>query len=700
MRPPILFPLFTDVAALKGVGPKLAPLVAKLAGERVRDLLFLAPQALVDRPVRKVIDGIEGETQTFIVRIDAHLPAHRPAAPYRIRVVDETGFMFLSWFKGGGAHLAQSHPVGQMRAVSGKADRFGIELQIAHPDYLVAADRVDQIPAREAVYPAIAGLPSRTVRRLALSALERAPELGEWIDPHLLARERWPAWRPALARLHAPQSDADLSPTSPHRQRLAYDELLAHQLAMAQRKAANRAEPAPAIPASDLSRRIVAALPYQLTGAQIRTLAEIGGDLASGQRMSRLVQGDVGAGKTVVAMLAMADVVATGRQAVLMAPTEILARQHFETLREPLAAQGIRAILLTGRDKGLERREKLAAAGGGDPAGGEASVVVGTHALFQDEVTFRDLGLAVIDEQHRFGVSERRRLQAKGAAVHLLALSATPIPRTLELTLYGDLDVSRLDEKPPGRKPVATTAAPTARLDQVIARLARALEGGAQAFWICPLVAESEVVSATAAEQRAEALRQALGPKIGARVGLVHGRMPAAEKDSVMAAFAAGDVGVLVATTVVEVGVNVPNATIMVIEHAERFGLAQLHQLRGRVGRGAAQSACLLLYDPPLSRSGQARLEILRDTEDGFLIAEKDLELRGGGDLMGLKQSGFPAYRLADPDAHRGLIPIAADDARLILARDPNLSTPRGQAVKVLQALFDWKADAGWSSAG
>jgi ATP-dependent DNA helicase RecG len=311
-------------------------------------------------------------------------------------------------------------------------------------------------------------------------------------------------------------------------------------------------------------------------------------------------------------------------------------------------------------------------------------------------VHFHDLALAVIDEQHRFGVSERRRLQAKGGAVHLAALSATPIPRTLELTLYGDLDVSRLDEKPPGRKPVVTTAAPSSRIGEVVARLKAAIAAGAQAFWICPLVSESETLDVTAAEDRAEALREALGP----RVGLVHGRMSGTEKDAVMAAFADGQVAVLVATTVVEVGVNVPNATIMVIEHAERFGLAQLHQLRGRVGRGAAQSACLLLYDPPLSQTATARLDILRQTEDGFVIAEKDLALRGGGDLMGLKQSGFPDYRFADPVAHADLIAAAADDARLVLARDPQLESPRGQALRVLEALFDWRADRAWAAAG
>ncbi len=691
MRPAILFPLFADVATLKGVGGKLAPLVVKAAGERVRDLLFLAPASLIQRPVRTLAEAVEGEAQTFHVRIDAHLAAHRPGAPYRIRIADESGFGFLSWFKGGGAHLAQSHPAGSLRAVSGKAERYGVEVQMAHPEYMLPLERADDIPRHEAVYPTTAGLPSRTLRRLALGALAKAPELEEWLDPALMAREGWTGWRASLERLHAPASEADLGLESPQRRRLAYDELFAHQLAMVLRKAAVRAEPSPSIPHSALAARAEAALPYRLTGAQRRTLAEIGGDLASGQRMSRLVQGDVGSGKTVVAMLAMADVAASGRQSVLMAPTEILARQHFETLKGPLADVGVTALLLTGRDKGVERRNKLAAL-----AAGEAAVAVGTHALFQDDVAFANLALAVIDEQHRFGVAERKRLHAKGEAVHLLALSATPIPRTLELTALGDLDISRLDEKPPGRKPVATSAMPTARLGEVVERLRQALAGGAQAFWICPLVSESEVLEVAAAEDRAVDLRERLGP----RVGLVHGKMPPAEKDAVMAAFAANEIGVLVATTVVEVGVNVPNASIMVIEHAERFGLAQLHQLRGRVGRGAAQSACLLLYEPPLSTSGQARLNVLRETEDGFLIAEKDLELRGGGDLMGARQSGLPDYRLADPDAHRDLIAIAAKDARALLARDPGLTSPRGEQVKVLQALFDWRADADWSAAG
>jgi len=691
MRPEILFPLFAPVSSLKGVGPKIEPLAVKLAGPYVRDLAFLTPQSLVHRPLAKAVEAVIGEVQTFVVTIDSHMPSNRPDRPYRIRTFDGSGFLTLAWFKVSGAQLQAQHPVGARRAVSGKVEEYWGELQMAHPDYLVAEERLAEIPTEEAIYPATAGLPARTVRRLAHEALARAPDLPEWQDPAWLMREGFSPWRVALAELHMPKDEGDLSLLTRHRRRLAYDELFAHQLAMAQRKADRRAFAAPVITASALAETVERALPYTLTGAQILSLSEIRMDLASGERMSRLLQGDVGAGKTVVAMLAMADAAASGQQSALMAPTEILARQHFKTIAPPLEAQGLQVVLLTGRDKGPGRAEKLRAL-----ASGEIAVAVGTHALFQDDVVFKALSLTIIDEQHRFGVSERRRLQDKGESAHLLAMSATPIPRTLELTLYGDLDVSRIDEKPPGRQPVATRAAPMARLHEVVERLRVAARDGAQAFWICPLVAESELVDLSHAEGRAAELRKVFGPK----VGLVHGRLPPAEKDAVMQEFAEGRLAVLVATTVVEVGVDVPNASIMVIEQAERFGLAQLHQLRGRVGRGQRESSCVLLYDPPLSQAGQARLDILRRTDDGFVIAEKDLELRGGGDPLGLRQSGFPAYRFADPIAHRDMIAAAADDARLVLGRDPKLETPRGRAIQVLQALFDWRGAASASDAG
>jgi ATP-dependent DNA helicase RecG len=684
MRPEILFPLFASVTALKGVGPKVAPLVEKLAGPLVRDLLFLAPHSLVKRRPSSFLGLVEGEVATLNVEIDSHMPPRGLQQPWRIRAFDgETGFVTLAWFKGHGQHLERQHPVGAKRIVSGKVERFGSEMQIVHPDYFLPIERAAEVPELEAIYPATAGLPPRTVRKLVHEALERAPELPEWQDSAWLAREKWPGWRAALDSLHNPASEAEMSAQSIARRRLAYDELLAHQLALAQRKAARRAHPATPIQAGALAGRLEAALPWKLTGAQIRALSEIRGDLASGERMSRLLQGDVGSGKTVVCMLAIADVLDAGRQVAFMAPTEILARQHFETIAPMLEAQGVRVVLLTGRDKGGVRAEKVMAL-----MDGTAGVAVGTHALFQDEVKFRGLSLAVIDEQHRFGVNERKRLQDKGEAVHLLAMSATPIPRTLELTVFGDLDVSRIDEKPPGRTPVATAAVPSPRLPQVIERLKAAVAEGAQAFWICPLVSESEEMDLMAAEKRALELRQVMG----GQVGLVHGQMPGPEKDQVMAAFAEGRLPVLVATTVVEVGVNVPNATIMVIEHADRFGLAQLHQLRGRVGRGRRESSCLLVYDPPLGEIAEKRLDILRKTDDGFEIAEKDLELRGGGDPLGLKQSGFPAYRLADPVAHRDLIAVAADDARLVLSRDPGLTGERGQALRMLQELFDWRA--------
>lgn len=691
MRPEILFPLYAPITSLKGVGARVAPLLEKLAGPIVRDVLFLRPHSVIRREPAMVAIATEGAVQIFDVVIDAYKRPRTPQQPWRVETHDETGILTLVFFGGFGGRLETEHPVGSRRLVSGKVERFGLNWQIAHPDYVLPLERAAEMPLFEAVYPATAGLPARTVRRLALEALSRVPDLPEWQDPAWLARERFPSWLEALRTLHAPKSEADLSPQAPASRRLAYDELLAHQLAMAQRKAERRAEPAARIAASDIAERIRADLPYELTGAQQRALADIRRDLSSGDRMSRLLQGDVGSGKTVVAMLAMADVAAGGGQSALMAPTEILARQHFETISGPLADHGVTAILLTGRDKGAGRTEKLRAL-----ASGAAQVAVGTHALFQDEVVFKALQLAVVDEQHRFGVAERQRLQAKGASTHLIAMSATPIPRTLELTIYGDLDVSRIDEKPPGRTPVATRAVPMNRLAEVEGRLRDVVAQGAQAFWICPLVSESELVDLKAAEKRAEELRAQIGPT----VGLVHGKMSGPEKDAVMADFADGKIGVLVATTVVEVGVNVPNATIMVIEQAERFGLAQLHQLRGRVGRGSRESACVLLYDPPLSETAQKRLDILRRTDDGFVIAETDLELRGGGDALGLRQSGFPAYVFADPIAHRDLIAAAGDDARMIVDRDRELVSERGAALRVLQELFDWRPGSPLKDAG
>ncbi|HST90601.1 MAG TPA: ATP-dependent DNA helicase RecG [Brevundimonas sp.] len=690
MRPQILFPLFADVSTLKGVGPKVLPLVQKLAGGLVRDLLFLSPSGLIVRRPMTATNAVEGQVGIFEISIDRLIVPGKPGAPIKVRATDDTGFVHLVWFGGSAQHIDRLLPKGQRRLVSGKVERFNNEVQIVHPD-VYRLDQADEIAAVEPVYPATQGLTSRVLRKLVQQALTLAPDMPEWQDPAWQAKMRWPNWRTALTALHAPASELDLSPETPARQRLAYDELFAHQLALARRRRARQITPAPLVQPGEASRLLLESLPFQLTGAQQQAVAEIRRDLASGEQMGRLLQGDVGSGKTAVAALAMADAAASGFQAALMAPTEILARQHFQRLGPMLEAAGVATVLLTGRDTPGERRDRLSAL-----ASGEAAVAIGTHALFQDAVRFDRLALAVIDEQHRFGVNERQRLQAKGdprtGGVHLLTMSATPIPRTLELTQYGELEVSRLTEKPPGRTPVTTAVLPLARIGEVAKRLRAAIDAGAQAYWICPLVAESEASDLAAAEARAADLRRILKVE----VGLAHGQMPGAEREAVMADFADGRLPLLVATTVVEVGVDVPNATIMVIEHADRFGLAQLHQLRGRVGRGAKSSACILLYgggDDGLGETARTRLETLRRTEDGFEIAEEDFRLRGGGDPLGLKQSGFPAYRFADPIRHRALMLAASDDARLVLGRDPDLVSPRGEAVRTLEALFDWRND-------
>lgn len=688
MRPPILFPLFAEVTSLKGVGPRMAPLVQKVAGPLVRDLLFLAPTGVVVRRPMTAADAVESEYGIFQVTADRLFTPGRPGAPLKVRTSDATGFVHLVWFGGSPQQIDRLLPRGEPRIVSGKVERFNGEVQIPHPD-VATLDKAGEIPAAEPTYPGTQGLTSRQVRRLIGAALSSAPEMPEWQDSAWMQARRWPGWRAALEAVHAPMAEADLSPDAPSRQRIAFDELFAHQLALARRRRARLIHPAPVIAPGEASRRMEAGLPFTLTGAQAQAVAEIRRDLSSGQQMGRLLQGDVGSGKTAVAALALADVAASDFQGALMAPTEILARQHYQRLAPMFSDAGVTAVLLTGRDTASERRERLAAL-----ASGEAQIAIGTHALFQDAVRFDRLALAVIDEQHRFGVNERQRLQAKGdprlGAVHLLTMSATPIPRTLELTQYGELEVSRLKEKPPGRTPVTTAVLPLARIGEVAKRLKAAIDAGAQAYWICPLVAESEATDLAAAEARAADLRRILNVE----VGLAHGQMPGAQREAVMADFADGRIPLLVATTVVEVGVDVPNASIMVIEHADRFGLAQLHQLRGRVGRGAKASSCILLYggqDGALGETAKERLETLRRSEDGFEIAEEDFRLRGGGDPLGLRQSGFPAYRFADPVRHRSLMMAAADDARLVLARDPDLTSERGQAIQVLEELFDWK---------
>jgi ATP-dependent DNA helicase RecG len=680
LRPEILFPLFAPVTALPGVGPRFAKLLERLCGPAVVDLLWHVPAGIIDRRFTpKVMAAPAGIIATITVQVDAHLKSHNPRQPYRVRCRDETGFLHLVYFHVKGDYLEKLLPVGSTRVVSGRVEHFNNQVQMTHPDHVVDPADTHKLMPIEPVYALTAGLPLRTVQKAIGAALDRTPALGEWSDASLVRQRQWPAWRPALAAAHAPESEADLAPEATARQRLAYDELLANQLAIALVRAHTRRLPGRGIKADGkLRRKVTDALPFSLTSSQRQSLAEIAGDMAAPTRMLRLLQGDVGSGKTVVALLAMLDAVEAGCQAALMAPTEILARQHFATLTKLATPSGVELALLTGREKGRARDALLARL-----AAGDIGIVVGTHALFQDDVAFNDLALAVIDEQHRFGVEQRIALSSKGRGVDILVMTATPIPRTLLLTSYGDLDASRLTEKPAGRQPVTTATLPQARLDEVIDAVRRALAQGAKIYWICPLVEESETVD-LAADERYVHLKSLFGD----RVGLVHGRLKGADKDRVMEDFARGGTDLLVATTVVEVGVDVPQATVMVIEHAERFGLAQLHQLRGRIGRGDKPSACLLLYTPPLTETAKARLTILRETEDGFRIAEEDLRLRGAGEVLGTRQSGMPELRLADLAAHADLLAIARDDARLALTRDPDLESPRGQSLRTLLYLF------------
>ncbi|MCA1287578.1 ATP-dependent DNA helicase RecG [Salipiger bermudensis] len=677
-RPEALWALFAELKTLDGVGPKTAQALEGLDIVAPRDLLFTLPHGVIDRrPRDSVQDANLPGVVTVEVTVGRHMKPAQKGRPYRIHVEDaQTGFQ-LVFFHGRSDYLGRVLPEGSRRIVSGRVELFDGMAQMVHPDHILPPDEAASLPAFEPVYPLTGGVTQKLMARASADALAQAPELDEWIDGPLKAREGWPDWRAALEAAHAPDGADALSPAAPARARLAYDELLAHQLTLAlarvhRRKGKGRSTRGDGA----LRRKVLAALPFRPTGAQMRAMDEIAEDMAGGERMNRLLQGDVGAGKTLVAFMALLVAVEAGGQGVMMAPTEILARQHLEGLRPLAESAGVVVEILTGRDKGSERKAKLAALERGD-----IQILVGTHAVFQADVAFRDLRLAIVDEQHRFGVRQRLELGRKGAGADVLVMTATPIPRSLALAQYGDMDVSVLDEKPPGRKPIRTALVSAERMQEVVEHLVQAVAEGRQAYWVCPLVEESEAVDLTAAEERFKRLRAVLGEGV---VGLVHGQMPPAEKDAAMARFVAGETQVLVATTVIEVGVNVPNATIMVIERAEWFGLAQLHQLRGRVGRGEGDSTCLLMYQPPLGEAGMKRLKTLRETEDGFRISEVDLEMRGAGDLIGTAQSGLPRFKVADLEHQSGLMAMAQSDARKLLADDPTLESSRGRAAKML----------------
>ncbi|MER8445643.1 ATP-dependent DNA helicase RecG [Mesorhizobium sp. M1066] len=690
MRPSILDPLFVPITSLAGVGPKVGALIEKVVaadlGDRVAragDLLFVLPHTVIDRRSRPGIAGsAEGQIVTLEVRIDRHQPPPRGnrSVPYRVFAHDDTGEIALTFFHVHASYLEKAMPEGEHVVVSGRMEWFNGRPSMVHPDHIALASEAENLPLVEPVYPLTAGLSGKVLRRAIGQALARVPEFPEWQDGAFMRRHTFAAFADALARIHNPADPIDVSIDGAAWRRLAYDELLAGQVSLALVRAkVRRLSGRPLVGDGRIVEKLRAALPYSLTSSQEFALAEINADLADPERMLRLLQGDVGSGKTVVALLAMARAVEAGGQAALMAPTEILARQHLATIT-PLAAKvGLRIAILTGREKGRERADTLAGL-----ASGEIDIVVGTHALFQETVMFHDLVFAVIDEQHRFGVHQRLAITAKGDAPDMLVMTATPIPRTLVLTAFGDMDVSKLTEKPAGRQPIRTVTLPLERLDELVDRMVDAIAGGQKIYWICPLIEESEEIKLMSAEDRFVSLK----PLFGDRIGLVHGRMKGADKDEAMRAFKQGETRILIATTVIEVGVDVPDATVMVIEHAERFGLAQLHQLRGRVGRGDKPSSCVLLYKDPLGETAKRRLSVMRETEDGFLIAEEDLKLRGEGELLGTRQSGTPGFQVARIEAHADLLEAARDDARLILSRDPELQSQRGEALRLLLYLF------------
>ncbi len=673
MSPDIIAPLRAPIATLPGLGPRLSALLARLAGgDTVRDVLFHLPENFLDRrEVTSIAEARPGAIATMRIDVIRHESPAKKSQPHRVVIGDATGFAEIILFHA--ARLPQ-FPIGARLLVSGRIELFADRKTMPHPDYVLPVAQEKNFPWIEPVWPLSAGIVPRVMRRAALGALERLPAFPEWHDPSILKKRGWPGFADAFRALHAPAEMPDEKPA----ERLAYDELLARQIAFAVARSMRRRRPGRTLTGDGgLRKQALRIFGLALTAGQIAALKDIDADLAAPAKMLRLLQGDVGSGKTIVAVLAMLRAVEAGAQAAFLAPTEILAKQHFATLQKLCP---VPVAFLSGNVKGRARTSILHGL-----ADGSIPILVGTHAIFQKHVEFADLAFAVIDEQHRFGVDQRLALGAKGPATDLLVMTATPIPRSLLLTHWGEMDISRITEKPAGRKPITTTMHKLSDLEKVFAAIARAISAGGRVYWVCPLVNESEVLDVTAAELRFAVLRE----KFGDVVAIAHGQMDVCARDQALLNFATGVAKILVATTVIEVGVDVREANVMVIEHAERFGLAQLHQLRGRVGRGERQSFCLLLHEDRLAAASKKRLSLLRETEDGFLIADEDFRLRGGGDFLGTKQSGLPGYRLADPEKHDDLLPMARQDAVMILQRDPKLESERGKALRVLLNLFE-----------
>ncbi|WP_273722751.1 ATP-dependent DNA helicase RecG [Bartonella sp. AU18XJBT] len=690
MPPNLLTPLFNSIRTLSGITPKTYGLLTKLLNVNptqreatLIDLLQLMPHSVIDRRICPSIACVkEGDTVTLEIIIDQHQPPPRGhnKIPYRVIAHDQTGKINLVFFHAQPLWLKKQLPEGKKVTVSGKVEWFNGQFSMAHPDYIAPSEQSNQIPLIEPVYPSTAGLAAKTLRRAIQNALDFIPLLPEWIDENVKKQQNFSSFSVALHRIHAPINPDDLSLESTARKRLAYDELLACQLALGLVRLKTKSLVSTSRPSTGIyTKKLLNVLPFQLTTGQKKAVEDIANDLASSEPMLRLLQGDVGAGKTVVALMAMAQIAENSGQSALMAPTEVLARQHFATIA-PLAEKvGLQTTLLTGREKGKLRTNIL-----NDIQSGHVSIVIGTHALIQNSVTYNNLALTIIDEQHRFGVHQRIALTEKGNKADMLVMTATPIPRTLVLTVFGDMDVSKITEKPMGRQPITTAMLSLKRLHELIERIAIALEKGEKLYWICPLVEESTALDLTSIENRFAFLHE----RFGAHVGMIHGKMSTTEKEAAMASFKCGNTRILVATTVIEVGVDIPDASIIIIEHAEHFGLSQLHQLRGRVGRGDKKSSCILLYKDPLTKTAATRLNIIRNTEDGFEIAEEDWRLRGEGELLGTKQSGVPEFHIANLAVHSDLLSMARKDARLFLQRDPHLSSQQGQALRLLLYLF------------